>query len=93
VIYLLFQYEMVVGASKGEIEGLMNEFDFYPDTTSLNLEQAKEVLRLARIARTEAEEMRRKARQELELAERERKDAELIKRNALEILRMAKEKL
>lgn len=84
---------MVPGATKEEMEGLVNEFDFYPDTPSLNLEQAREVLRLARIARKEAEEMRRRARQELELAERERKDGELIKRNALEILRMAKEKL
>ena len=68
-------------------------FDFFPDTPPLCLEQAKEVLRLARVARKEAEDIRKKAREELERAEQERKDAEIIKRNALEILRMAKEKL
>ena len=64
-----------------------------PDTVSANLHQAREILRLARVMKKEAEDMRREAQQELELARRERHDAEILKKNATEILRMAKEKL
>jgi hypothetical protein len=85
------QYEDMPGSSLQKIED--HEFDHFPDTPVLCLSQAKEVLHLARIARKEAEEMRRKAKQELEVAEREKKEAEVIRRHALEILKIAKEKL
>ena len=57
------------------------------------LQQAKEILRLARIVKAEVEEMKKEVQNELELAKKERCDAELLKRNAAEILRMSKEKL
>ena len=53
----------------------------------------KEILRLAKMIKAEAEEMREEAELELALARRERHDSELLKKNATEILRMAKEKL
>ena len=57
------------------------------------LQQAREILRLARVVKAEVEEMKREVQGELELARKERCDAELLKRNAAEILRMSKEKL
>ena len=88
-IALGLQYEDMIPT----LQKLEQEFDHFPDTPVLCLNQAKEVLQLARIARKEAEEMRRRAKQELEEAERERKEAELIKMHVIEILKMAKEKL
>lgn len=64
-----------------------------PDSTSVTLQQAREILRLARIAKMEAEEMKREAERELQLAKRDRHDAGLLKKNATEILKIAKEKL
>ena len=58
-----------------------------------NLQKAREILRLAKVVKAEAEEMRREAERELELARRERHDAELLKKNAAEILRIAKDRL
>lgn len=57
------------------------------------LKQAKEVLRLARVVKAEAEQMREEARKELSVARRDRHDAMVLKKNAAEILRMAKERL
>ena len=57
------------------------------------LKQAREILRLAKAVKTEAEEMKGEVQRELELARRERHDAELLKKNAGEILKMAKERL
>ena len=57
------------------------------------LKQAKEVLRLAKVVKAEAEEMREEARKELSLAKKDRKEALILKKNAAEILRMAKERL
>lgn len=57
------------------------------------LQQAKEILRLARAMRVEAEQMKEEAYRELELARRERHDASLLKKNAAEILKIAKYKL
>lgn len=55
--------------------------------------QAKEILRLARAMKAEAEQMKEEAYRELELARRERHDASLLKKNAAEILKIAKGKL
>lgn len=65
------------------------------DTCSLSgsLQQAKEILRLARTMKAEAEQMKEEAYRELELARRERHDASLLKKNAAEILKIAKRKL
>lgn len=60
---------------------------------SETLKQAKEVLRLAKVVKTEAEQMRDEARKELSIAKKDRHDAMLLKKNAAEILRMAKERL
>ena len=57
------------------------------------LQQAKEILRLAKVVKAEAEQMREEARKELTLAKKDRRDAMLMKKNAAEILRMAKERL
>lgn len=57
------------------------------------LKQAKEVLRLAKVVKAEAEEMREEARKELSLVKKDRRDAMILKKNAAEILRMAKERL
>ena len=57
------------------------------------LQQAREILRLARAMRAEAEQMKEEAYRELELARRERHDASLLKKNAAEILKIAKCKL
>lgn len=57
------------------------------------LQQAKEILRLARAMKVEAEQMKEEAYRELELARRERHDASLLKKNAAEILKIAKCKL
>ena len=62
-------------------------------SVSGTLQQAKEVLRLAKVVREEAEEMRKEAQRELDIAKRERNHVTLLKRNATEILRIAKEKL
>ena len=64
-----------------------------PESVSLALKQAKEILRLAHAMHVEAEEMKKEIQRELELAKRERYDAEIMKKNATEILKMAKEKL
>ena len=63
------------------------------DTVPATLKQAREVLRLAKVVKAEAEQTKREAYRELDLARRERQDAEILKRNAAEILRMAKERL
>ncbi len=63
------------------------------DTIPATLQQAREILRLARVVKAEAEETKREAQRELELARREKQDAEILKKNAAEILRMAKERL
>ncbi len=57
------------------------------------LQQAKEILRLARATKAEAEQIKEEAYRELELARRERHDASLLKKNAAEILKIAKCKL
>ena len=57
------------------------------------VQKAKELLRQARIIKSQAEESKKEAYRELELARRERHDAALMKKNAAEILRIAKEKL
>ena len=62
-------------------------------TLSGSLQQAKEILRLARAMKAEAEQMKEEAYRELELARRERHDASLLKKNAAEILKIAKRKL
>lgn len=62
-------------------------------SVSETLKQAKEVLRLAKVVKTEAEQMRDEARKELSIAKKDRHDAMLLKKNAAEILRMAKERL
>ena len=64
-----------------------------PNTTAETLKQVREILRLARIAKMEAEDMKKEAARELELARRDRHDAGLLKKNAAEILKIAKEKL
>jgi len=63
------------------------------ESVSGTLQQAKEILRLAHLVKTEADEDREIARRELELARREKHDAELLKKNAAQILKMAKERL
>ena len=62
-------------------------------TVPETLRQAKEVLRLARVVKAEAEQMREEARKELSIAKKDRHDAMILKKNAAEILRMAKERL
>ena len=62
-------------------------------TVPETLRQAKEVLRLARVVKAEAEQMREEARKELSIAKKDRHEAMLLKKNAAEILRMAKERL
>ncbi len=63
------------------------------DTVNKVLLQAKEILRLAKAAKDEADELKKESAGELELAKRERHDAALMKKNAAEILRIAKAKL
>lgn len=60
---------------------------------SEGMQKVREILRLAKIVKTEVEELREDAERELALARRERHDAELLKKNASEILKIAKEKL
>ena len=62
-------------------------------TVPETLQQAREVLRLARVVKAEAEQMREEARKELGIAKKERQEATILKKNAVEILRMAKERL
>lgn len=57
------------------------------------LQKVREILRLAKAIKAEAEQLREEAEMELGMARRERHDAEILKKNATEILRMAKEKL
>ena len=57
------------------------------------LQKAREILRLARIVKAEADEARKEVERELELARRDRLDAEILKKNAAEILKMAKDRL
>ena len=73
----------------------IDEANEMPQTVSVSetLKQAKEVLRLAKVVRAEAEQMRDEARRELSIAKKDRHDAMLLKKNAAEILRMAKERL
>lgn len=70
-------------------QGAQTSLDVIPAT----LKQAREILRLARVVKAEAEQIKQEAQRELNLARTERRDAELLKRNASEILKMAKEKL
>jgi len=70
-------------------QGAQTSLDVIPAT----LKQAREILRLARVVKAEAEQIKQEAQRELDLARTERRDAELLKRNASEILKMAKEKL
>lgn len=59
----------------------------------MNLQKAKEILRLAMIVKTEVLEMRQEVESELAIARRERHDSQLMKQNAAEILKMAKDVL
>ena len=70
-------------------ESPQHSYKTIPET----LRQAKEVLRLARVVKAEAEQMREEARKELTIAKKDRHEATLLKKNAAEILRMAKERL
>ena len=70
-------------------QGAQTSLDVIPST----LKQAREILRLARVVKAEAEQIKKEAQRELDLARAERRDAELLKRNASGILKMAKEKL
>lgn len=63
------------------------------ETVGKALQQAKEILRLAKVAKAEADQIKKESTRELELAKRERHDASLMKKNAAEILRIAKVKL
>ena len=57
-----------------------------------HLDEAKEMLRLAVVARQEAEQLKKEAAEDREAARRERMEAEQLKKNATEMLEMAKEK-
>ena len=57
-----------------------------------HLDEAKEMLRLAMVARQEAEQLKKEAAEDREVARRERVEAEQLKKNATEILEMAKQK-
>lgn len=81
--------DWVMVESNGSEEPPPSSLDSIPAT----LKQAREILRLARVVKADAEQMKQEARRELELARREKLDAELLKQNAAEILRMAKERL
>ena len=58
----------------------------------LHIDQAKEMLRLAQVARQEAEQLKKEAAEDREIARRERMEAEQLKKNATEMLKIAKEK-
>lgn len=62
-------------------------------SVSKALQQAKEILRQAKAAKVEADQIKDESSRELELARRERHDASLLKKNAAEILKIAKTKL
>jgi len=78
-------------------EKLSSPSDFYDKretvTVAKALQQAKEILRLSKVAKDEADQLKEEAIRELDLAKRERHDASLMKKNAAEILKMAKTKL
>ena len=79
--------------------GTMDDKDFdalcerIGSSVPAHLDQAKELLRLAHVARQEAEQLKKEAAEDREAARRERIEAEQLKKNATEILKTAEEKV
>ena len=86
-------------ASSHVDSGTMDDKDFdalcerIGSSIPAHLDQAKELVRLAHVARQEAKQLKKEAAEDREAARRERIEAERLKRNASEILKTAEEKV
>lgn len=100
IIYLIINFAAFTQKTTLQVNGIEKALDsphFHDkcdsEYVSKTLQQAKEVLRLAKAAKVEADQIKKDSSRELELARRERHDASLLKKNAAEILKIAKTKL